>query len=114
MIFISGQIALDAGGNPVSEDIEDQTRFVFENLKELLSMCHSSLDDVVKVQIFLTDIKDYAKVSNIRNQYFSGSRPASTLVEVSSLVNKACKIEVEAVAVAGAGRAGTHTTWPSS
>lgn len=106
LIFVSGQIALDSGGNPVSDDIEEQTRFVFENIKRILSLCHSSFDDVVKAQIFLTNIEDYAKVSNIRNQYFSRSKPTSTLVEVSSLVHKACKIEVEVIAIAGAGTQG--------
>ena len=67
--------------------------------QKILKEANSSLDDVVKAQIFLTDINDFSKVSPIRNKYFANSKPVSTLVEVNSLVKKGCKIEIEVIAI---------------
>jgi len=100
LIFLSGQTAMDANGNILSEDIEEQTRFVFENIRKLLTQAGASFDDVVKSQMFMTDIKDFSKVSPIRNEYFATSRPVNTLLEVSSLVSKGIKIEIEVIAIA--------------
>ena len=99
MIFVTGQMAQDANGNVVCEDIEGQTEYVFNCIQKILNEANSSLDDVVKTQIFLTDINDFSKVSPIRNKYFANSKPVSTLVEVSSLVKKGCKIEIEVIAI---------------
>ncbi len=99
MIFVTGQIAQDSNGNIVCEDIEGQTEYVFQCIQAILKEGNSSLDDVVKVQIFLTDINDFSKVSPIRNKYLMNSRPVSTLVEVNSLVRKGCKIEIEVIAI---------------
>jgi reactive intermediate/imine deaminase len=99
-IFVTGQIAMDSNGEVVSNDIEKQTKFVFENIKSILEEAGASFADVVKTQIFLTDINDFSKVSPIRNEYYEDSEPVSTLVEVSALVKKRCKIEVEVIAIA--------------
>jgi 2-iminobutanoate/2-iminopropanoate deaminase len=59
----------------------------------------SSLDNVVKAQIFLTDINDFAKVSAIRDKYFAKSKPVSTLVEVNATTRKGAKVEIEVTAI---------------
>ena len=99
MIFVTGQIAQDKNGNVVCDDIEGQTEYVFNCINDILKEANASLDDVVKTQIFLTDINDFSKVSPIRNKYFANSKPVSTMVEVSSLVKKGCKIEIEVIAI---------------
>jgi 2-iminobutanoate/2-iminopropanoate deaminase len=99
LIFVTGQIPIDSEGNLVSDDIETQTRFVFERIASILEAGNASMLDVVKAQIFLTDMSDFAKVSAIRNQYFDEARPVSTLVEVSALVREGCKVEVEVIAI---------------
>lgn len=99
MIFVTGQIAQDSNGNVVCEDIEGQTEYVFRCIQSILKEAKASLDDVVKAQIFLTDINEFSKVSPIRNKYFANSKPVSTMVEVSSLVKKDCKIEIEVIAI---------------
>lgn len=99
MIFVTGQIAQDSEGNVVCDDIKGQTEYVFESIQKILAEVGSSLDDVVKAQIFLTDMNDFSLVSPIRNKYFEKSKPVSTLVEVSSLVKKGCKIEIEVIAI---------------
>jgi 2-iminobutanoate/2-iminopropanoate deaminase len=100
MIFTTGQIALDADGNVVYENnTAKQAEFVFESLQKILKEAGSSLDDTVKATIYLTDIKDFAQVSPVRNKFFANSEPVSTLVEVSSLVKLGCKIEIEVIAI---------------
>lgn len=99
MVFVTGQIAIDDAGAVISTDVEVQTRFVFERVKAVLAAGGASLRDVVKAQIFLTNIGDLALVSGIRDEYFSASRPASTLVAVEALVRPSCHIEVEVVAI---------------
>lgn len=102
-VFVTGQIAIDDKGNVVSDCVEEQTRFVFQNIGKILDEAGASFEHVVKAQIFLTDMSDFAKVSAIRNEYFSDSKPVSTLVEVSSLVNDGCRIEVEVIAIVPRG-----------
>lgn len=102
-IFVTGQIALDENGEVVSDDVVEQTRYVFNRIDRILKEGQASFADVVKAQIFVTDISDFSKVSPIRNEYFADSEPVSTLVEVSSLVHASCKIEIEVIAVAEKG-----------
>ncbi len=102
-IFVTGQIAMNAEGKLVSENVEDQTEFVFQNLQKILQEGGASLDDVVKATIFVTDLKDFPKISAIRNRYFAKAKPVSTLVEISNTVKKGCKVEIEVIAVCKKG-----------
>jgi 2-iminobutanoate/2-iminopropanoate deaminase len=99
MIFVTGQIPIDGEGNLVSTEIEAQTRFVFERIRAILEAGNASMNDVVKAQIFLTNMDDFAVVSAVRNEYFEEPKPASTLVEVTKLVRDGCKVEVEVIAI---------------
>lgn len=100
MIFVTGQIAMDSDGNVVAPfDTEKQTEFVFQNIQAILNEAGASLDDVVKAQIFLTNMNDFSKVSPIRNKYFVNSKPVSTLVEVNKLVKEGCCVEIEVIAI---------------
>jgi 2-iminobutanoate/2-iminopropanoate deaminase len=99
MHLVSGQVPLDATGQVPSADVGAQTRYVFERLQTILAESGATLDDVVKVQVFLTDMADFGVVSPIRNEFFAASEPASTLVAVSALVHPDCKIEIDVVAV---------------
>lgn len=100
MIFVSGQLAMDAEGNPVApNDISAQTRYIFENIKTILMHAGAVLEDVVKVQIFLTDISKFSEVSIVRNEYLENIRPVSTLVEISRTVKEGCDVEIEVIAI---------------
>jgi reactive intermediate/imine deaminase len=101
LVFISGQVPLDAGGELVGEgDLEAQTRQVFENLGAALSAAGASWSDVVKVGYFLVDVGDLPTVRAVRDEYVDKARPpASTLVEVTRLFRGDVLIEVEAIAV---------------
>jgi 2-iminobutanoate/2-iminopropanoate deaminase len=100
MVFVTGQIAIDDDGAVISTDVEVQTRFVFERVRAILAAGGLTMRDIVKAQIFLTDIGDFDVVSAIRNEYFGEPRPVSTLVEVGALVRPTCHIELEVVAIA--------------
>lgn len=98
-IFVTGQIAMDKNGKLVSENVEEQTEFIFHNIQKILSEAGASLDDVVKATIFVTDMNDFSKISPIRNKYFAKSKPVSTLVEINKIVKEGCKVEIEVIAV---------------
>ena len=101
MVVVSGQVPLDAEGTLVGEDDpRAQVTQVFENLAVALAAAGARMEQVVKLTVFLTDIADLQVYRDVRNQYFSPDRPpASTLVQVSRLVNPAFRVEVEALAV---------------
>ena len=100
MVFVSGQLAMDSDGNPVApDDISAQTRYIFENIKTILANAGAQLEDVVKVQIFLTDISKFSQVSAVRNEYLEHIKPVSTLVEISRTVRDGCDVEIEVIAI---------------
>ena len=104
LVAVSGQVAWDADGNVVSDDIAAQARQVFTNLRTALASVGADLQNVVKLTVFLTDIADVAAVRAVRNEFVDpASPPASTLVAVSALVHPALKIEIEALAVVTEG-----------
>lgn len=104
-LFISGQIALDSAGTFVGEgDARAQTRQVFENIREILETAGATLDDIVKMTAFLTDINDRRACAETRRDFISHDFPAMTLCEVSRLVIPEAKIEVEAIALLSSRR----------
>ncbi len=101
MIFITGQIAAKNGKAITPNNIEKQTEFIFEAIDNILKEAGSSLDDVVKAVIYIKDIKDFSKISPIRNKYFKKSKPVSTLIEISNTVHEGCDIEIDVIAIRG-------------
>ena len=87
------------GREVVTDDIEEQTELVFQAIEKILKAADASIDDVVKAQIFLTDINDFSKVSAIRDKWFAKSKPVSTLVEVNAMTRKGAKVEIEVTAI---------------
>ena len=97
LVFISGQIPLDpASMELVPGGIEAQITRVFENLSEVCKAAGGSLDDIVKLTIFLTDLGNFPQVNTIMEQYFSPPYPARAAVEVSALP-KAVDVEMDAI-----------------
>jgi len=99
LIFVAGQIARDKNGAIAPDNIEIQAEFVFQSIEKILKEANSSLNDVVKAVIYLTNIEDFSKVSKIRNKYFEKAKPVSTLVEISATSRPGCDIEIEVTAV---------------
>ena len=100
-VFISGQVALDGQGKLVGEnDAAAQTEQVFQNLRTVVEACGGTLDDVVKITIFVTDPSYRPAVAAARLKYFKeGQYPASTYLVVSALAVPQLLVEVEAVAM---------------
>ncbi len=94
LVFVSGVQATNTKG-----DIKQQTIEVFNDVGNILKNAGATFDDVVKAVIYVTDMKDFEIVSNIRAEYFKNSRPASTLVEVNRMVRDGAKIEIEVNAI---------------
>jgi reactive intermediate/imine deaminase len=101
MVVISGQVPLDGRGGLVGQgDPEAQVRQVFQNLAAGLAATGASMDQVVKLTVYLTDLGDLEAFRRVRDEYIALDRPpASSLVQVSGLVNPEFRVEIEALAV---------------
>ncbi len=98
-LYISGQIPLDPNtGEFAGDDIETQTHQVFSNIKAILEEAKLDFSNVIKVNVFLKDMNDFAKMNEIYATYFDTDYPARAAVEVARLPRDA-KIEIETIAV---------------
>jgi len=100
-LFIAGQVALDASGRIVGEgDAEAQAEQVFQNLRSVVVAAGGSMDDVVKINVYVTDAKYRPAIAAARERHFKpGGFPASTYVVVTALAVPQLLVEVEAVAM---------------
>jgi reactive intermediate/imine deaminase len=99
LLFISGQVAWDANGQVVGRgDPVRQAEQVFANISTILGAHAATFENIIKVTVFVTDLSWFEELSDIRVRLFSGLPPASTIVQVVSLVDPDLLIEVEAVA----------------
>ena len=100
LIFTSGQASIDPQGNIVGVgDFDAQAEQSFMNLSAVLKQGGSSLAQVIKVTIYLTDMTNFSKIVALRERFFSAPYPADTLVEVTSLALPELEIEIEAIAL---------------
>ncbi|GMR23393.1 MAG: RidA family protein [Acidobacteriota bacterium] len=100
LMFIAGQVALDGDGNVVGKgDMVAQVRQVLENMKTVLASEGADFSNVVKINIFTTDIDRFRDAADVRREYFSGNLPASTLVQIERLARPVFLVEIEAIAI---------------
>jgi 2-iminobutanoate/2-iminopropanoate deaminase len=107
LLFVSGATALplyhehphchDVLDPP--DDVREQARLVMENLRRCLDAAGATWNDVVRTDVFVTDMDDQDAIGEVMGPYFDGDFPASTLVEVKRLVDPRLKLEVSAIAV---------------
>jgi len=99
-VFVAGQGPISADGELVgSGDFEAQVRQTFENLRTVLEQAGASLESVVKLTVFLTDIGTLREFGRVRNEFLPGSPPASSALQVTALAVSRMLVEVEAIAV---------------
>ena len=99
LLFISGQIAIHPETNIlITDNIEDETKMVMENIKHILLESNCTFNDVVKCSIFLSDMDTFNSVNNIYGQYFSDPYPARETIEVKKLP-KNVNVEISAIAI---------------
>ncbi|NQY03429.1 MAG: RidA family protein [Halieaceae bacterium] len=100
LVFVSGQAALTLEGEIVGvDDFDAQAQQAFQNLADVLAAAGSSLEQVVKVTIYLTDMSYFERVVALRERFFTPPWPADTLVEVSALALPELMIEIDATAM---------------
>lgn len=97
-VYLSGQIGLDPSTMQMVEGIDDQIHRVFQNLRAVTVAANSNIDGIVKLNIFLTDLKHFAKVNEIMASYFQQPYPARAAVQVSALPRGAL-VEMDGVLV---------------
>ncbi len=100
LVIVSGQAAIDDAGSIVGvDDFDSQAEQAFANLRRVLEAAGSSLEQVIKVTIYLTDMSNFPKIVELRARYFSRPWPADTIVGVTALALPELQIEIEAMAL---------------
>ena len=103
-IYVSGHVAQDANGEVVGKgDMAAQTRQVFANIEAVLAEAGATLEDVVKITTYITNMSAYAAFSAVRAELFPNAGMASATVAGAVLVSDDFMVEVEAIAVKGSG-----------
>ncbi len=97
LLYTSGQIALKLNGEMIENDIKKQTRQIFANLGAILEDNHTNFENVVKINIFLTDMNDFGVVNVIMAEVFGLHKPARSTVQVAGLPKNAM-IEMDLIA----------------
>ena len=98
VVTTAGMLGLDADGKLVGDDITSQTRQTLDNIRTALEAAGASLDDVVKVTVFITDIGNFSGMNAVYTEVFGDTKPARSTVGVE-LVLPGSLVEVEATAV---------------
>jgi enamine deaminase RidA (YjgF/YER057c/UK114 family) len=102
-LYISGQVArpFEGGTGLVGTDEYEQSKQIFARIERIIKAAGGTMDNLVKMTIYVVDITRNTEVWRARREFFTGDFPASTLVEVSSLAKPEVLVEIEAVAYFG-------------
>jgi 2-iminobutanoate/2-iminopropanoate deaminase len=99
LLFVSGQVGIRDG--KVVEGIEEQTRVTLENIRDVLAQAGSSLEDVVKVTVFITDMALWPKMNEVYAEHFPKDPPARSALGANALAWPEFLVEIECVAEVG-------------
>jgi len=97
LIFVSGQLPLDANGEAQLGTIEEQTAFCMKNIETILKASNSDLNHILKTSVFIADIGNWAKFNETYSKIMGEHRPARVVVPCGTL-NRGCAIEIDCVA----------------
>lgn len=99
-VFVAGTTAVDEAGNVIGgNDPYEQAIFVYQKIEKALLEAGATMQDVVRVRTFVTDINRWEEVAKAQGEVFENIRPAATLVEVSALVRPELLVEIEVDAI---------------
>jgi len=99
-VFISGMTARRPDGSIAGiGNVEEQTRQVCENVKAAVEEAGGTLDDIVRVDVYVRNMEHFETIHKVRREYFTGIAPASTMVEVNKFTSPDYLIEINAIAV---------------
>jgi len=102
MLFISGQVSREFHGQQIVGDTAyAQAHHIFTRIKHIAAAAGASMDQIVKMVIYVTDMRENVEVWKARQEFFTGDFPTSTLVQVAALGKPEIKVEIETVAYLG-------------
>jgi len=99
LVEVSGTTAVDGDKIVGKGDVYEQTVFILEKIKKILQEAGSSLEDVVRTRMFVTDISKWQEVGKAHALFFKNIKPVTSMIEVSSLIDKELLVEIEVTAV---------------
>ena len=99
LVYVSGQSGRDPVTDHVADDIETQTEQVLTNIRTILEAAGTSLSQVVRCGVFLTDMSEFQRMNAVYERLFDGHRPARTTVAVSALPGPGLRVEIDASAL---------------
>ena len=99
LIFTSGQLPLDPATGELESDIKKATKRALENIKDIVEEAGSSVDKIIKCNVFLDKIEDFAAFNQVYEEFFGDHKPARSALEVAN-IPKGAVIEIEAIALA--------------
>jgi enamine deaminase RidA (YjgF/YER057c/UK114 family) len=99
IIEVAGTTAMDGDTLVGKEDVYAQTKFIFQKIGQALQQLGSSLNDVVRTRMFVTNISDWELVGKAHGEFFATIKPVATMVEVKALINNDLLIEIEVTAM---------------
>src|SRR5882762_10600648 len=104
LVFISGMTSRKADGSIAGiGNVEEQTRQVCENLKSAVEEAGGTLDDIVRVDVYVRNMEHFDTIHKVRREYFKAPAPASTMVEICKMTSPEYLIEINAIAVLADG-----------
>lgn len=99
IVYTSGQLPIDPeSGELLKGDIEKETKQCLENVKAIIEEAEGTLADIVKVNVYVTNMDNFSRINKVYGEYFADHKPARSLVEVSKLPQNG-DIEIEAIAI---------------
>ena len=102
VVVLSGQAAISRDGQVIGVgDFDAQAEATFQNVKTVLELAGSSMENIINVNIYLTDMANFPKILELREKWFTPPYPADTIVQVAALALPGLELEIEAIAVAG-------------
>jgi enamine deaminase RidA (YjgF/YER057c/UK114 family) len=100
IIAVAGTTAVDDAGNIVGEnDFYAQAVFIYQKIEKALQQLGASLNNVIRLRIFITDMSRHQEVLEAQGEFFANIRPAATIVEINALIDDKLLVEIEADAV---------------
>ncbi len=105
LLFFSGLTARQADGSLLGDNEYEQAKVIFEKMRCLIGEAGGVMNDIMKLTVFVTNIKNNTEVWRARREFFSGDFPACSLVEVRALINPETLVEIEGIAYLGSSTA---------
>ena len=110
-IWVAGTTASDAAGNVIAKgNAAEQTRYILKKIESALRDAGASLTDVVRTRVYVTSIAEWEAIGRVHGEFFGEIRPASTMVEVSKLIDPDHLVEIEVDAYLSVGKSRAQIT----